>query len=80
MLIWPPCIVEGCVHEGNGSHPVTLENRQTVVHREAQVVFGSQVPRGVCTGCGLSSCLPHAPCPEGMSIKRKTEDRRDRYY
>lgn len=33
------------MHEGNGSHPAALENRQTFFHWEAQVVFGSQVPQ-----------------------------------
>lgn len=70
VLIWPACTVEGSVHEGNVSHPVTLGNWQTVFHWEAQVVFGSQVPRGVCTGRGPSSC-PY-PMPRRKDLKTGT--------
>lgn len=55
------------MREGNGSHPVTLENRQTFFHWEAQVVFGGQVPRSL------------YPMPGRNAYKReRLEDRHDR--
>lgn len=68
---WPAFVTEGSMREGNDSHPAALENRQTVFHWEAQVVFGSQVPPE--ESVQDVGCHPVCtPCPEGMSIKRKT--------
>lgn len=49
------------MHEGKDSDPAALENRQTVFHWEAQVVFGSQVPqRSLSRMWAVILSVPHA--------------------
>lgn len=49
------------MHDGNDSDPAALENRQTVSHWEAQVVFGSQVPqRSLSRMWAVILSVPHA--------------------
>lgn len=59
------------MHEGNGSHPAALENRQTFFHWEAQVVWQPGPPEEFVQDVG---CHPVCtPCPEGMSIKKEKD-------